>query len=63
MGFIWDLIQHSQINERKQHAESLEERVVWLESELDATQKLLVEMARRLEERFGEDFDGDGRVG
>lgn len=63
MGFLWDLVQHSQINERKRHAESLEDRIAWLESELDATQKLLVEMARRLEERFDEDFDGDGRVG
>ena len=63
MGFIWDLIQHSQISDQKRHAESLEERVEWLESELAATQKLLVEMARRLETRFGEDFDGDGRVG
>ena len=63
MSFVWDLIQHSQISSQKKHAESLEERVVWLESELDATQKLLVEMARRLEERFGEDFDGDGRIG
>ena len=63
MGFLWDLVQHSQINEGKKHAESLEERIAWLESELDATQKLLIEMARRLEERFDEDFDGDGRIG
>ena len=63
MGFLWDLVQHSQINDQKQRSDSLEGRVAWLESELDATQKLLVEMARRLEERFDEDFDGDGRVG
>ena len=63
MGFLWDLIQHSQISDQRKRSKSLEDRVEWLETELDATQKLLVEMVRRLEDRFGEEFDGDGRVG
>jgi len=41
MGFVWDLIQQSQLADRRAETETLEARV----------------------ERFGEDVDGDGRVG
>jgi hypothetical protein len=48
MGLIWDLIQQGQI----------EQRVAHLEQELRRTND-----ARALERRFGEDLDGDSRVG
>ena len=63
MGLIWDMIQHTQINEQKERSSSLEGRIEDLETELRKTQELLMEMVSRLEARFGEDFDGDGRVG
>ena len=63
MGFLWDLVQHSQIEEQAKRAGSLEARVAQLEAELQQVRQTLHEALRRLEEHFGEDLDGDHRVG
>lgn len=63
MGLIWDLIQQGQIGEARDRAASLEARVDYLEDELRRTNRTLMELLRLLERRFGEDLDGDGRVG
>ena len=63
MGLIWDLIQHSQINEAKTHARSLEQRVDQLESQLERTNEAFHRLLQALESRFGQDLDGDGRIG
>lgn len=63
MGFLWDLVQHSQIEEQSKRAGTLEARVVQLESELQQVRQTLHEALRRLEQRFGEDLDGDKRIG
>jgi hypothetical protein len=63
MGFLWDLIQHSQIEEQSRRAGTLEARVAQLEAELQQVRATLHEALRRLEQRFGEDLDGDHRVG
>lgn len=63
MGLIWDMIQHGQIQQSRQHAESLEARVDQLEDELRRTNETLMSLLRTLERRFGEDLDRDGRVG
>jgi hypothetical protein len=63
MGFVWDLIQHSQIEEQSKRSGSLEVRVAQLENELQQVRQTLHEALRRLEQRFGEDLDGDQRVG
>ena len=63
MGFLWDLIQHSQIEEQSKRAGTLETRVAQLEQELLQLRQTLQEALRRLEKRFGEDLDGDQRLG
>lgn len=63
MGFLWDLIQHSQIEEQSKRAGTLEARVAQLESELSQVRQTLHEALRRLETRFGDDLDGDERIG
>jgi hypothetical protein len=63
MGFVWDLIQHSQIEEQSKRSGSLEMRVAQLENELQQVRQTLHEALRRLEQRFGEDLDGDQRIG
>ena len=63
MGLFWDLIQQSQLEEQKTRAGSLEARVASLEAELTQTRQILSETLRRLETKFGEDWDRDGRVG
>lgn len=63
MGLIWDMIQHGQISEAHGRADSLEQRVDTLEIELQKTNQTLMRLLRALETRFGDDLDGDGRVG
>lgn len=63
MGFLWDLIQHSQIQEQGNRTGTLESRVERLESELTQTRQTLAEALRRLEVKLHEDLDGDGQVG
>lgn len=63
MGFIWDVIQQSQIGEAADRTQSLERRVELLEEQLRATNRALATVVRALEARFGEDLNDDGRVG
>jgi len=63
MGFLWDLVQHSQIREQGERTGSLEGRVAALEHELRETRELLAESLKWLESRFGGDLDGDVTVG
>jgi hypothetical protein len=63
MGLIWDLIQHGQIQEARDHAQTLEDRVAALESQLRQTNSTLIDLLKALEVRFGQDLDGDGKQG
>lgn len=63
MGLFWDLIQHGQIQEAHDQTASLEARVDRLERELRRTNETVMKVLEALEKRFGEDVDGDGRVG
>ncbi|HXT40983.1 MAG TPA: hypothetical protein VN887_13310 [Candidatus Angelobacter sp.] len=62
MGLFWDLIQQSQISSQSGRADSLEHRVAILEKQVSAMDGLLRDMLWRLEQRLGEDIDGDGKV-
>lgn len=63
MGLFWDLIQHNQISNVRDRSESIERRLDRLEGELQSTRELLLALLERLEKHFGEDLNGDGRVG
>jgi len=63
MGFFWDLIQQSAIDEQEERTNSLEERVEYLEKELRKTQELLYKTLQALEEYTSQDIDGDGNIG
>ena len=63
MGFLWDLIQHSQIQQQNDRTGTLESRVRTLEEELAETRRVLSQALTRIEQRFGEDLNQDGRVG
>lgn len=63
MGLFWDLIQQSQIQNQSNRSASLEERVYYLERELDHTRMLLNRTLKVLEEYTGQDIDGDGKAG
>lgn len=63
MGLFWDLIQQGQIQASREHADTLERRVANLEDELQRTNETLIRLLQVLEQRFGDDLDGDGRIG
>jgi hypothetical protein len=63
MGFFWDLIQQSAIQEQSEKSNSLEERVLILEKELNNTKMLLRKTLLVLEKHLGKDIDGDGKLG
>lgn len=63
MGLIWDIIQQGQIGDAQDRAASLEQRVRNLEDEVRQTNRALMSLLKALEKRFGEDLDGDGRIG
>jgi Tfp pilus assembly protein PilN len=63
MGFLWDLVQQSQIHTQQEHNASLDQRVGVLEDELRRTQELLRTLITRLEEHVRVDLNSDGRVG
>ena len=63
MGIFWDLIQQSELDRQQKQADSLEDRVTRLESELFETRALLIKTLHVLEEHVGEDIDGDGETG
>ncbi|TXE17516.1 hypothetical protein ES692_09600 [Psychroserpens burtonensis] len=63
MGIFWDLIQQDELQKQEEKANSLEERVERLESELAATRILLNKTLVALETHLVKDIDGDGKMG
>lgn len=63
MGMFWDLIQQSEIEEQKEKAVSIEQRVLYLEEELEKTKLLLIKTLHLLEKELRKDIDGDGKIG
>ncbi len=63
MGLLWDIIQQGQISNVSRDRNDLMVRVARLEDEMNRTNAALIRLVRALEKRFGEDLDGDGRVG
>ncbi|MEM6378058.1 MAG: hypothetical protein AAF705_07590 [Bacteroidota bacterium] len=63
MGIFWDLIQQSKIDEQEAKAESLEDQIHQLETELANVKALLRKTLIALEEHINVDIDGDGKTG
>jgi hypothetical protein len=63
MGIFWDLMQQSKIEEQQKQADSLEDRIEFLEKELAKPREVLSKTLIALEEHLGEDIDGDGVTG
>ena len=63
MGILWNLLQQSQISTQSDLTTSLEQRVQHLEAEVQVNRELLHRLLVHLEQRLGEDIDGDQRIG
>lgn len=60
MGIFWELMQENEREEQKSRADTLEERVDELETDLAKTRKLLRKTLEALEHHIQKDIDGDG---
>ena len=63
MGLFWNLLQQSQIHDQKEVAGDLQARVAYLEQQLNNNNKIINSLISLLEEKFGQDIDGDGKIG
>ena len=63
MGLFWDLLQQSQIEQRRNETASLEQRVARLEAELQALRSRQTRLLTILEEQVQQDLDGNGLIG
>ncbi|TVZ57752.1 hypothetical protein NA63_0239 [Flavobacteriaceae bacterium MAR_2010_105] len=63
MGIFWDLLQQDELEKQQEQADSLEDRVALLETELTNTKALLKKTLVALETHLVKDIDGDGKMG
>jgi uncharacterized protein YlxW (UPF0749 family) len=63
MGIFWDLLQQDELEKQQKQANSLEDRVDQLETELESTRALLKKTLVALENHIAKDIDGDGKMG
>lgn len=63
MGLIWDLKGEGRLSNPEESSAALEERVARIERDLARTNRTLIRLLEALEDKFGEDLDGDGRIG
>lgn len=63
MGIFWDLLQQDELEKQQEQANSLEDRVTLLETELANTKALLKKTLVALETHLVRDIDGDGKMG
>jgi hypothetical protein len=63
MGIFWDLLQQDELEKQQEQANSIEERVAFLEDDLAHTKALLKKTLIALETHLTQDIDGDGKLG
>jgi hypothetical protein len=63
MGLLWEIVQSGFIYGQKRKSDSIEDRVAFLEEQVQRTQATIGELVRKLEQIHGMDIDGDGRIG
>ncbi len=63
MGILWEVLQTGMMYGQKRKSDSVEDRVQFLENQLESTRNTLRELVKKLEVIHGLDIDGDGRVG
>ena len=63
MGIFWDLMQQEELEEQKEKAKTIEDRVAQLEQDLANTRELLKKTLAALEIHLSKDIDGDGKLG
>jgi len=63
MGILWEVLQTGMMYGQKRKSDSVEDRVQYLEDQLEATRNTLRDLVKKIEEIHGLDIDGDGKIG
>lgn len=63
MGVLWEILQSGFIYGQKRKSDSIDDRVLFLEEQLQKTQETMRTLVKKIEEIHGLDVDGDGKVG
>jgi len=63
MGILWEVLQTGMMYGQKRKSDSVEDRVQFLENQLESTRNTLRELVKKIEKIHGLDIDGDGRIG
>ncbi len=63
MGILWEVLQTGMMYGQKRKSDSVEDRVQYLEDQLESTRNTLRELVKKIEVIHGLDIDGDGRIG
>jgi hypothetical protein len=63
MGILWEVLQTGMMYGQRRKSDSVEDRVQYLEGQLESTRNTLRELVKKIEVIHGLDIDGDGRVG
>jgi len=63
VGVLWEVLQTGMMYGQKRKSDSVEDRVQYLENQLESTRNTLRDMVRKIEEIHGLDINRDGRVG
>ena len=63
MGLLWEIVQSGFMYGQKRKSDTIEDRVAFLEDQVQRTQATIGELVRKLEQIHGMDIDGDGRIG
>jgi len=63
MGILWEIVQTGLMYGQKRKSDSIEDRVQYLEGQLQSTQNTLCALVKKLEDILGKDINEDGRIG
>ena len=63
MGILWEVLQTGMMYGQKRKSDSVEDRVQYIENQLESTRNTLCELVKKIEKIHELDIDGDGRIG
>jgi uncharacterized coiled-coil protein SlyX len=63
MGLLWEIVQSGFIYHQKTKSDSVNDRVAYLEDQIQRTQDTIRELVKKIEEIHKLDVDGDAHVG
>ena len=63
MSTLWEIVQTGLMYGQHRKSDSIEDRVQYLEGQLQSTQDTLRALVKKLEELLSKDIDENGRIG